>query len=340
MPITELTSAHRPRVIGRLRLGLKPKGQSYPVATDYFVFDCDDPRLQHAFLTQYGPQPKEVDITLTEDVLLYHADGTLDLDRSTEATIERIFPQWRRYWKANRLFCQGDSHTARRLRDDGRYDEIGCNDQCPHWRRPDGKVQCRYEGNLTFLLWKLPTLDSFQVTARERSIRQINAYLRTLLNLRGHAAKVPLKMGLEPYKTHKGTTAHAVFLRLDPQVEAGGAPALESSLALPPAAPDPDPGPGALPEATPVPGEPPAVDAVDEFVRCWEAGPSEDLAADPQEATQIRRLIGRIRTEVIDRIDRPAEQVEVALICMGRSTRRTRTAETLQRIIAHYGETP
>ena len=315
MPITELSHS-APRIGGRLRLG-KRVGKR-PVATDHFIFDPENPSLREPFVRLYGEQPTVVDVALAEDVIVMADATSIDLDQSTEQTINRVFPQWRRFWRSGGLFCQGDSHSARRKMDGGGWQTVACGDECPFWQQDP--VQCRYEGNLTFLLWRLPTIDFFQVTARARSIRNINGFIRTMINLRGQAAKVPLKLSMAPYRTQRGTTAYELILSLADQapvkpLDALAEPAL--SNALPPA------------------GELPAPDDPMAVLAKWELGPADHLHDDPYLARQVRDHINLIRRHVLPSLTGEPQQ-EMARVLMGQSDDWPRTPELLERILSKY----
>src|SRR3972149_4708116 len=73
---------------------------SYPVQTDYFVFDGPEdypPGIHEALINEYGEKPTSLQFFFpTENRAL-------------------VFPQALKYYKGPRLFCRGDGQTATRV---------------------------------------------------------------------------------------------------------------------------------------------------------------------------------------------------------------------------------
>jgi len=287
-------------------------------------------------------------VVFPEDRILYDADNVIDIESSVAATCDLIFPQWRRYWKSWGLFCQGDSEVARRReKPKAEWVEVSCGDTCPYWQSPsEGKAApCRYEGNLTFLLWKLPTLDSFQVTARASSIMRVNSDIRTLITMMGRVAKVPLRLHLTPQKTSYGTT-QILNLQYDPAaMQDGGASFIAPGLPPLLESPEPEstePPPEEVQEPVVVESpEPPkkedyALIEAEDLFASWEPGPPADLHEEPGKAYQMRDAINLIRLEVLPHVTEAEDRIKIIHVLMGIHPKYPRTPKALESILTHF----
>lgn len=333
MPIQELRTVRRMRSAGRLRLGRRTE-RGLPQKVEHFIFDPVDPALASPFRYIYGETPTSVDVVLPEQVLVEAPPGGIDPEQSALATIDRVFPQWRRYWKGSGLYCQGDGQTAERATaQKGVKEQIACSDDCPFWAAE--KPQCQYEGNLSFRLWKLPTLDPFQVRARRLSIIRLNSDIVRLFEEFGRVRGIPLRLFLTPYKTEYGVVQVInLAVEADPQriemfnkicpsdaLPSPTAPALAAPapLALPEAQAEPEP------EAKPEPPEPPEPPTPEPFG----TAPPETRAPSPQEKEQVQALLGAIDRSLHEEDVRCQE---IRRVLSGQDPDRPHTVAVLTRI--------
>ena len=350
MPIKELRDLSRPRSAGRLRLGTKtPDGR--PQRSEFFIFDPLDSGLAAMFRQMYGDKATSLDVVLPQEELVLDGRGQVDPEASAQATIDLVFPQWRRYWRQSKpkLFCEGDGEKASRATNKPKVRQtIECGDQCQFWIAG----QCKYEGNLSVRLWRLPTLDLFQVRARLLSIIRLNSDIKQLFLAFGRAAGLPLRLFLTPYEAEQGTV-QVINLAVESQTEqieefnvicpSMALPALaatNAALALPPShdsSPVPVPETQAV-EQAPVVEEPPPYSpplssqvSIRDQLNAWSTPPPEELSHNPDESNKIAATVN-----VIASLDESDDQYDgIALVLMGLDPQRPRTLEQLYKVWAY-----
>ena len=343
MPIQELRDVMRPRSAGRLRLGRKsPSGA--PQKVEFFIFDPLDKGLVALFRELYGDQPTSIDVCLPHQQVVLGPDNQPDRDASALATIDQVFPQWRRYWKGSGLFCQGDGVTAQRATSQkGVFSEVACGDDCPFWQPQGNKpAPCKYEGNLSVQLWKLPTLDFFQVRARLLSIVRLNSDIKQIYQAFGRVTQIPMRLFLTPQKVEKGVVQVlnlavesqaeriAIYNKANPSALLEAAP--EAVAALPPKAERVESE--VVEEA---PQEAAAVDtsqAVEQAqphdsLDTWETPPPEELSSDPQEGARIVAYLNAIRASLQPQCPR---YEEIKRVLLGQDPQRPHTVEALDKV--------
>jgi len=156
---------------GHLRLGKKHPERGYPMKSDHFIADFEDPAVEALFHEIYGAEPKRVTVAFAGE------------------TLEEIFPQFYKCYGSSGLKCYGTGDKASRWTDEG-FVEVECPE--PHFcdfalaNGRNGKPGCQEKATLQFFIQKLPVLQVFQVaTSSINSIVNINSAIRMLQNIRG-----------------------------------------------------------------------------------------------------------------------------------------------------------
>ena len=214
MPIIGLTDRDLPIPrLGKIHLGTTVQhenGNTYPRATEHFVFEVDhedaDRRAAARQLAAiYGDAPTQLPIIFSEDAE------------------ELIADTWYKAYSSLRsLVCKGDGNVARRLvnpdalsrQEDGRlYAPIAAPDdrnvewvsgivcpgeECEYYGRTRG-VGCRRIMSLQIMLPEAPGIGTYQIdTTSIHSILNVYAALRTVRRLFKRVAGIPLTLSLEP----------------------------------------------------------------------------------------------------------------------------------------------
>lgn len=205
MPIKDVSEERRIPRLGKIKLGIKVKGQgqsTYPKATDYFV-------VPESIMEHVGEKPTKLNIVFPSD------------DR------EEIVPQYLRcYGLSHGLVCWGTGAKARRLMDkktgeiagrdtlDWEWHDIDCNTQeCEEYG-----TRCRKVMNLMFSMPDVPGLGVWQLdTSSFYSIREINSSLDLIQKAtNGRIAFIPLILSLSPMDVHppgqKRKSVHTLHL--------------------------------------------------------------------------------------------------------------------------------
>ncbi len=133
---------------------------SYPVQTDYFVFDDPQdypPGIHEALVREYGEKPKSLQFYFpTENRAL-------------------VFPQALKYYKGPRLFCRGDNVTATRIdeKTGGMFSM-----KCPCEFLGNG---CAPRASLMIALYKVKVSGVFQVdTGSIHNIIRTNSFMNEI----------------------------------------------------------------------------------------------------------------------------------------------------------------
>ena len=162
---------------------------SYPVQTDYFVFDGPEdypPGIHEALINEYGEKPTSLQFFFpTENRAL-------------------VFPQALKYYKGPRLFCRGDGQTATRV------DEASggmFSMKCPCDFLGNG---CAPRASLMIALYKIKVQGCFQVdTGSIHNIIRTNSFMKEIAgdpeypetidqSLLRRISYVPLRLSLIP----------------------------------------------------------------------------------------------------------------------------------------------
>lgn len=217
MPIKDISDRRRLPKGGRLHIGIKVwktrhDGSTYevPEKIDHFRFDPEDEALLVDFSDLYGPAPKSLPI-------MFYSDSR-----------EEIFPHYLKFWRSGKLWCWGDGQVAHRADfEKGTTTDIPCLPDCPYRKLPKEQQyrlspeekkqrQCGPQGELRFILYELPTLAVFSITASLTSIVRINTGLDMIQAVTGRLAHVPLILGVVPVQQVVGGKNNTNFcLQLD-----------------------------------------------------------------------------------------------------------------------------
>lgn len=169
MPIQGFSDRARLSRGGHLRLGTKKEssgGKMYPVKSDHFIADFDDPAIAAKFKELYGDTPREVEIC-------FHSNDS-----------DAIFPHWYCcYGSGTGLKCKGNGETATRLMPGGGFDEVECPtpEHCD-FAKANG---CKQQGMLMFFIRGVPTMKVYQInTTSWNSMLNINSAIKMLQWLR------------------------------------------------------------------------------------------------------------------------------------------------------------
>lgn len=194
MPIKDLSDAIRLPRLGKIHLGTKHPEKGYPVKTDYFVFDKENP-LYGNLVKVFGDKPKELRILIpTED------EGTW---------AEQYY---RSYDMTHGLICKGDGEEALRMVDIATEDiatpktktvalrPLACEGkQCPVYQAK----KCHERMQLRFLLPEIPGLGIWQIdTGSINSIMNINSSAALIRSAFKRLSLIPLLLRLEPQEVN------------------------------------------------------------------------------------------------------------------------------------------
>ncbi|MBA7658437.1 hypothetical protein ES703_66388 [subsurface metagenome] len=209
-PIDKISDIRRMPRLGKIRLGIKVKGEKspYPRATDYFVVPEEVEKV-------VGPKPTKLQIMFPTEI------------------IEEFAIQWLRCYSFSQgLICRGDGLLCRRKVDivTGDFashtteewvmhDGMPCEpNTCPMYVTP--KPQCRKVMNLLFLMPDVPGFGVWQLdTSSFYSIINVNSSLDLIKRLCGRISFIPLTLSLEPQIVEppgiKKKTVHILQVRSD-----------------------------------------------------------------------------------------------------------------------------
>lgn len=199
--------------LGKIRLGVKEtnsRGVTYPREVDYFV-------VPQEVAGVYGNHPKELDIMFPVD------------------DAEVIFPQRLvAFGQSRGPMCMGNGEEARRVREDGSWEDIECSgERCDLYR----KKSCSRRAHLMFLLPSVSIGGIWQLDVSSyHSIVDVNSGLDYCRALTGRIAMVPLRLCRVPRETHgsgRRETHYPLQLRLNADVSLLNALRADRS-ALPP----------------------------------------------------------------------------------------------------------
>lgn len=195
MPIEGISNVDKIPRIGKIRLGIKVKGQKgeYPKATDYFVFDPDDESVMEEIRKVYGEKPKAIDIMFASE------DSEVN------------FPQYLKRYSFGTLICRGDGKTGtERLFEK----EVRVGDkqvECAGCKYKDDK--CHPLASLMVLLPKIPGIGVWQLdTGSYHSIVGINAGIKLVKTLYKRISGVPLRLLLNPKQVTADGRAKTVYV--------------------------------------------------------------------------------------------------------------------------------
>jgi len=158
--------------LGKIRLGVKAISQKtekeFPKEVDYFVVPPEVARI-------YGEKPKELDIMFAI------------------SDLRIIFPQaYKYYGETKGLKCIGNLKKAKRLNDEGVFEER----TCPCELKDNG---CALRAHLLVILPKVNVGGVYQIDIGSfNSIVAINSGLSFVESLLGHFSLVPLKLRRVP----------------------------------------------------------------------------------------------------------------------------------------------
>lgn len=244
MPIKGLSEQRRFTRCGIIRLGKKAQGQrgQYPVKSDHFIADFQDPAMNDLFYRIYGEQPKKISIAFGAE------------------TQDEIFPQWYKcYGKSTGLKCKGDGEVAHRANDAGEFDEL----ECPAPAQCDYAKQhgCKQLASLVFFVRGIPGMQIAQInTTSYNSIKNLNTGIALLQAIRGgrRISGVWVDLELVPQQAHANGKAVEIFvLKLNINASLDNLTSLECAFEQPRLLPGPDEttDPYLFPE-TEIPAEP------------------------------------------------------------------------------------
>lgn len=167
MPIKGLSDRRRFTRGGHLRLGKKHESGRYPVKSDHFIADFENPEVEALFYRLYGAEPKRITICFGAD------------------DAEDIFPQYYKcYGSSAGLKCKGDGEVASRINTQGELEEVDCPtpEHCEFGKRNG----CKQMASMQFFIKGLPGIQIFQVnTTSFNSIVNLNSGIDLLRTVRG-----------------------------------------------------------------------------------------------------------------------------------------------------------
>ncbi|MFW6124372.1 MAG: hypothetical protein ACOC5G_04040 [Acidobacteriota bacterium] len=184
-PIKNVSDVYRPVRVGKIHLGIKVQSNKkckcvrnnkaqkdcplcegggkllIPKEVDYFVLR-EAPELKE----YYPEKPKKLKIALP----------SIRFERSLEAYMEKIFPQYLKRYVRSGLICKGNGETADTIAEDGSLKTI----ECPCEYLDTG--ECKRVGIFRFRDRHTATLNVYQITTSSyNSIVNINSFVRDLI---------------------------------------------------------------------------------------------------------------------------------------------------------------
>ena len=184
--------AYLPR-LGMIKLGVMLKNDKdveYPSEVDYFVVPKEVQKV-------FGEKPKELNIMFPSD------------------DVEMIASRSFKYYRSNRLGCNGNGEVALCYRGDltknhvllneddregSDHEQVGVKCTCPLFN--DAKKSCGVVLDLMFMIPEVSLGGVYQISTRSILNRQrVDDYLEYLRSLVGRISRLPLKLSREETKT-------------------------------------------------------------------------------------------------------------------------------------------